>query len=157
VSTYQWLIALHVTGAFLLLGGSVVAVTFRALAQRSARPSEVALFMALVRYSLPLIGLGALLTLVIGLWLVHQAHYAYTDAWVVASVVLWAAGNALGGAGGKNERETRELAERLAAGGDRPSAELDALVGDRRATMLYAGSGLALLAVLVLMIWKPGA
>src|SRR5205823_13496092 len=101
VSTYQWLIALHVSGAFLLLGGSIVAATFAVLARRRERPSEIALFYGLIRVGEVAIYAGALLTIVIGLWLVHEADYGYGEFWVWASVLLWILGNALGGIGGK--------------------------------------------------------
>jgi hypothetical protein len=64
---------------------------------------------------------------------------------------------ALGGMGGRVQTRARELAERLAAEGDTPSAELTALACDRRANVFNYGAGLATLLILVLMIWKPGA
>jgi hypothetical protein len=42
VSGYQWLLMLHVTGAFFLLGGSLIAALLHLLALRSNRPSEIA-------------------------------------------------------------------------------------------------------------------
>ena len=61
------------------------------------------------------------------------------------------------GAGGKRDKETRLLAERLAAGGDTPSGELQARVRDPVALSLNLASSLLGIAILVLMIWKPGA
>ncbi len=52
VTTLQWLLALHVTGAFLFLGGTVMAGIFGVLAQRAKRPSEVAAFLGLTRLAL---------------------------------------------------------------------------------------------------------
>jgi hypothetical protein len=63
---------------------------------------------------------------------------------------------ALGGIGGRGARHARELAERLAAEGDRPSPELRALVRDRRAFWLSNASGLLVVAIIVLMVWRPG-
>jgi uncharacterized membrane protein len=157
MSLDQWLLALHVTGAFLLLGGSVVAGTMSILALRSERPSQVALFLGLIRVAVVAIGVGSLLTLVLGLWLVHRLGYGYGQAWVILSVVLWVAASAAGGRGGGIDRKTRHLAERLAAEGDAPSAELSAALRDPVARALSWGAGLAILAVLALMIWKPGA
>jgi len=158
VSEYQWLLFLHVTGAFFLVGGIVIAGTLNVLAQRRVRPSEIALLLGLTRLAVPAIGIGGLLTLVFGLWLVHSAPYGYGygQAWVVAAVVLWIVGNAMGGAGGRRERRTRELAERLAAEGDGPSPELMARLRDPATLVLSYGGGVAILGILVLMIWKPG-
>jgi uncharacterized membrane protein len=157
VSTYQWLLGFHVTGAFLLLGGSVLAAVFNVLAHRRERPSEITLFFGLIRIGEVAIYAGALLTIVLGLWLVHHVGYSYSSGWIIASVVLWFVGMGLGGAGGSRFARAKELAQRLAREGDAPSAELDALVRDRTANVLSWASGAAMLLVLLLMIWKPGA
>jgi uncharacterized membrane protein len=159
MSLYQWLLALHVTGAFFVIGGSVIAATLALFAQRRERPSEVALFLGLTRVAVVVIGIGFLLTIVLGLWLVHEApeNYSYWDAWVILSIVLWVVAAALGSRGGERDRHTRELAERLAAEGDAPSAELRARLRDPVSLTLSWGSGAAVLAILALMIWKPGS
>jgi uncharacterized membrane protein len=157
MSLYQWLLALHVTGAFLLISGAVSAVAMRVFALRHERPSEVALFLALTQVGVYAIYAGILMTLVFGLWLVHEAGYGYLDGWIVGSLVLWVVGNALGGIGAPRELAARRTAERLAAEGDAPSAELLAVVRDPRTFALSWASGLVFAVVLVLMIWKPGA
>ncbi len=159
MSTYQWLIALHVTSAFLLVGGGAMAATLNLLAlSRADRPSEVATLFTLIRYAIAPIGIGSVGTLVFGLWLVHEApsDYGYGQFWVWAAIILWAFAAWAGGVGGKRDEQTRQLALRLAAEGDAPSEELRLRVRDRTALMLTYGSGLALLLILVLMIWKPG-
>jgi uncharacterized membrane protein len=97
-----------------------------------------------------------LLTLVIGLWLVHNVGYSYGDTWIVLAIVLWVAASALGNADGKYQRQTGELAARLAAEGDASSPELRARLRNPRALVISYGSGLMAFAVLGLMIWKPG-
>src|SRR5204863_8773885 len=113
----------------------------------------------LVGFAVPLIGIGMLLTLVIGLWLLHEApwNYSYGDAWVIIAIVIWALAGWLGSVDGKYQRATGELAARLAASGDAPSAELNARLHNVRALAISYGSGLAAFAVLGIMIWKPGA
>ena len=157
MSRYEWLLYLHVTGAFLFLGGAVVAGVLNVAALRRERPSEVALLLGLTRAAVAIVGVGALLTVVLGLWLVHDAGYGYGRAWVVASLVLWVLANAAGGIGGNRDKETRLLAERLEAEGDAPSPELQARLRDPVSLGLSYGSGLMVLAILALMIWKPGA
>jgi uncharacterized membrane protein len=157
MSLDQWLLALHVTGAFLMFGGSVTAGVFAVLALRSRQPGEIALFLGLTRVAVVAVGLGALLTLVLGLWLVHRLGYGYGQSWIVASLVLWVASTAAGGIGGGREKQTRLLAERLAAEGDAPSAELSARLRDPVTLALSWGAGAGMIAILVLMIWKPGA
>jgi uncharacterized membrane protein len=157
MSTYDWLLALHVTGAFSLVAGSVAAGTLNVLAIRSNVPSESALLLGLIKKAVILIGVGVVLTLVLGLWLVHHVGYSYGEFWVWGAVVLWVISNALGGMGGRRQERARELAERLAAEGDAPSDELRALLRDPRGNAMSYGAGLATLLILVLMIWKPGA
>jgi uncharacterized membrane protein len=157
VSTYDWLLFLHVTGGFLVIGGIVAAAVFNLAAQGRERPSEVALLFGLTRVCVVSIMVGMTVVLVFGLWLVHDAGYGYGDGWIVGSLVLWLVANALSGAGGRRDREARVLAERLAAEGDAPSPELRARLRDPATLALSYGGGIAALAILVLMIWKPGA
>jgi len=159
VGKYEWLLFLHVTGAFLLIGGSVTAAALNLSALRRERPSEIALLLGLTRVAVLAIYAGVLLTIVFGLWLVSASPfgYGYGDAWVIATLVLWVYSNAAGGMGGKREDETRKLAERLAVEGDAPSAPLNARLRDPVTLALEYSSGLAIVVILVLMIWKPGA
>jgi uncharacterized membrane protein len=156
LSTVDWLLALHVTGAFFLVGGSVMAATLNVLAVRSTVPSESAKLLRLIKTTVIVIGIGVVLTLVLGLWLVHRVGYSYSAFWIWGAIVLWVITNALGGIGGRHQEKARELAERLATEGDVPSAELRALLRDRRGNAMSYGAGLATLLILVLMIWKPG-
>lgn len=158
VSKYDWVLFFHVTGAFLLAGGTIAAGALHIAAQRRERPSEIALLLSLIRWAALTIAVGALLALAFGLWLVSAAPYDYSfgDAWMVAALVLFVAGAVLGEAGGRLERKTRELAEQLAAQGDRPSTELEARMRGLPAWLSYA-AGLMPLIILVLMVWKPGA
>jgi uncharacterized membrane protein len=158
MSLFDWLLFFHITGAFFLIGGIVVAgiLNFVAIG-KERRPSEIATLYGLIRFAVPLILVGLLLTLVFGLWLVHEADFDYSDGWIVAAIVLWVMGSALGNLAGRRERETRLLAERLAAEGDVATPDLRSRVVDPLALAASYGSGLIALAVLGIMIWKPGA
>jgi uncharacterized membrane protein len=158
VTKYEWLLSLHVTGAFLFLGGVVVAWVLGIAAARRKLPSEIALLLRLTGAAAAAIGVGLLLTIVFGLWLVFDLDfYGLWDGWILAALVMWVLSGALGGVGGKRDKETRLLAERLAAGGDTPSGELQARVRDPIALSFNLASSLLGIAILVLMIWKPGA
>jgi uncharacterized membrane protein len=154
----DWLLALHVSGAFLFLGGGVLAGALAVLAQRSERPSEIALFLGLTRVAVVAVVLGALATLILGFALVgHERDISFGETWVWLSLVLWVASVAAGQAGGKRDRETRLLAERLARETNVATAELRARLRDPVALSLSWGSGLAVVAILALMIWQPGS
>jgi uncharacterized membrane protein len=157
MSLYDWLLFFHVTGAFFLIGGIVIAgILNLATIVKKRPPSEVATLFGLIRFAVPLIGVGLLLTLAIGLWLVHKVGYGYGQTWIVAAIVLWVLAGALGNVDGRYQRQTGELARRLAAEGDSPSPELWARLRNPRALAVSYGSGLMAFAVLGLMIWKPG-
>ena len=157
MTTYEWLLFLHVTGAFLLLGGGVVAASLNLAALRRDRPSEIVVLFGLIRIAVASIIIGTLFLFVFGLWLVHEAGYSYGDGWVVSAIVLLILANAMGGIGGKRDEATAKLAADLAAQGDQPSPELRRRVHDPLSLALSYGSGLVLVGILAIMIWKPGA
>lgn len=157
MSTAEWLLMFHVTAAFFFVGGSVTAAILNTLALRAEHPSEVAALLRVLRLSLPVILVGALGTLVFGIWLWHELDFSLGAAWIWISLALWVVVNALGGAGGRRQRRARALADRLAHLDDRPSAELSALLRDPVANALNAAAGLATLAILALMVWRPGS
>ena len=154
MSRHDWLLLIHVAGAFSVLAGALLAVVLNRAALRRSRPSEVALLLGLIRVAVVLISIGMLVTLGFGLWLVQDTAYRFGDGWIDAALVLWVAALVLGAVGGRRDRRTRELAERL---GDEPSAELNARLRDPVSRALSYGSGGAVVAILVLMIWKPGS
>jgi hypothetical protein len=160
MSLYDWLLFLHVTGAFLLIGGIVTAGILNIAAiTADRRPSEIALLYGLIRPAVAAIGIGLLLTLAIGLWLVGESpwNYGYGDAWVIVAIVLWVIGSWLGNAGGKHQRETRQIAQDLAARDDVATPDLIARVRNPGPLAMSYASGLVALAILGIMIWKPGA
>jgi uncharacterized membrane protein len=157
VNKYEWLLFLHMTGAFLFLGAAVVALVLNTAALRRERPSEIALLLRLTSLTNAGFGVGLLLLLVFGLWLVHDAGYGYGDGWIVAALILFVLTNVAGAVGGQRAKPAGELAERLAAEGDQPSAELKARLRDPIVLALDYGAAVLGFAVLVLMIWKPGA
>ena len=156
MTKHDWLLLVHVGGAFCLLAGAIFAAILNLAAMRRERPREVALLLGLTRVAVVLIVLGMLVTLVLGLWLVHNSGYEYGDGWISASLALWVVALVFGTIGGRRDRATRELAERLAGEGDAPSEELHARLRDPISLTLSYGGGIAVLAILVLMIWRPG-
>jgi len=156
VTKYNWLLIFHLLGAFLFVSGSVVAGVLALTAMQREKPSEVALLLRLVRPVVVLVGVGSLIALGFGLWLVNEAGYTFGAGWIVAALVLWAASGALAGPAGTMLRHTRELAERRAQDGDRPSDELRLALRNRRALAMNTLAFALLVAILVLMVWKPG-
>jgi uncharacterized membrane protein len=157
VNTQQWLLALHVTGAFLILGSAVFTGIFSVLAYRAKRPSEIALYLGLARVAIVGFIAGSVLTLIIGLWLVHRMSFSYGSFWVTASVVLLVYASQAGRIGGEREDKARLLALELAKQGDTLTPELTARLRDRLTLALSSSAWLSALVILGLMVWRPGA
>ena len=151
----QWLLFLHLAGAFLFASGAVAAAVLRLAAMRRERPSEVALLMRAVRPAVPLIVLGLVLVLVFGFWLADRLGYALGSPWLSATFALLAWTVLVGALTGRQDRHTRELAERLAADGDAPSGELARRLRDPVNLALNASLLVATTAIVALMVWKP--
>lgn len=152
---YHWLLLLHLFGAFCLVAGAAVAGTLQLAAMRRERPSEIALLLRLTRVGVVLVLAGALATLGFGIALAEHLGYGLAPAWIQAALGLWVASVALGAVGGRTARHARYLAQQLAAEGDEPSVELRALVAHRPSLWASNSSGLLIVAVVVLMVWRP--
>lgn len=153
---YEWALFLHLVGAILFFAGFAVAAVGQGAARRRSRPSEVAVLLRAARWGVAIVGAGTLLALAGGFWLLDLTAYGF-DGWIVASLALLAFAVVAGGLGGQAPKRARRLAERLAGDRDEPSAELDSALRDPLADALNWTGAAAAVAILVLMVWKPGA
>lgn len=145
----------HLLGALLFVAGIVLAGVCFEVARRRERAAEIALLLGLTRIGVVLVGVGALLLLGFGLWLVHLDHFGYGAAWVDAAITLYFVALALGAAGGRRPKQARRLASRLAADGLPANPELRALLDDRVSRAQNYASLLVVLVILALMVFKP--
>jgi hypothetical protein len=130
MSLYEWLLFLHVLAAFLLVAGLAA---YGALLLEGG--GEV-VRRVLARPAGVFWNAGGLGVLVFGVWLaLNVDDYELWDGWIIAAIVLWLVAS---GAGGQLERSVR-------AG---------TFAGTWR---LYIVMALATVALLVDMIFKPGA
>jgi uncharacterized membrane protein len=155
LTRYELALFFHLLGALLFVAGILLAgVAFEA-ARRRQRPAEIALLLGLTRVGVALVGFGALLLLGFGLWLVHLGGFGYGTGWIDAAIALYLVALVLGGIGGRRPKQARRLATRLAAEDEPVSAELRALLDDRLSLAANYASAAAVLAILVLMVFKP--
>jgi hypothetical protein len=134
MSSYEWLLFLHLLGAFLLVSGLVA----YSVAVLSSGGEAVA--RALSSPALALWNAGGLGTLVFGVWLALDVDgYELWDAWIIAALVLWLIGSGAAGRLGAAAREGRSV------------ASVDG------ARVMVAVMALATLLLLLDMIFKPGA
>ena len=127
MSRYEWLLFLHLIGAFAAVGSAVV---FSVLLLGADRVAGAELTFLARR----LWDVGGLLTLVFGIWLALD-DYSIGDGWILSALVLWAIAGASG----------IRLGMAMEEG------------GGKRVRPLYAVMTIAVLALLVVMIYKPGA
>ncbi len=153
---YELALFAHLVGAISFFAGLAVAATGQTSARRRTRPAEIAALLGAARLGVALVAAGLLLVLGSGFWLLDLTRYGL-DPWVVSALALVAFTLVTGAVGGRAPKRARRLAERLAREGDSPSVELDRLLRDRVADGLNSASAAAAVAILVLMVWKPGS
>ena len=151
----DWALFLHLVGVLAFVGGSIAVAALRLLAIGKERPAESAALLRAVRPLVPLVGLGLVLTLGAGVWLADELAVPYDSGWLLWTYALVAWLVVVGAVAGRRDRRTRELAERVAREGDRPSAELDRRLRDPVSLALNASMLVATFAIVALMVWKP--
>ena len=133
---YDWLLFLHVLSAFALVATVVI---FSAFALGAATDSR------LLAVANGLWNVGGLGTLVLGIWLaIYLENYEVWDGWIIAAIVLWAIATELG-------RRAQLGYTSAAAGGDAATT-----AGAPPAALMHWLRSLVILALLVVMIYKPG-
>jgi hypothetical protein len=123
----DWLLFFHLFAAFLL---AVTVVTYTAVALGAPAAGRT-LFVADRCWDV-----GGLGTLALGIWLaIKLPEYDFWDGWILGAIALWVVATGLG------QSTQRRLA-----------ADVHADIG-----VMHWLRTLAVLGLLVLMIWKPGA
>jgi len=147
---------LHISGALTFVAGTVVAgVAFEA-ARKREDSGEIALLLGLTRSGVALVGIGALLILACGLWLVGlEDDVGYGSGWVDAALALFILAMLLGGLAGQRPKRARLLATELARENRPPTSELRALLDDPVSRAANYASAALVVAILALMVFKP--
>lgn len=156
---YDWLLALHVLAAFALVAALVLFSVVIAFGRRTETPATVVRLFRVSRGGDSLFAVGAVGTILFGIWLAFQVDgYSIFDLWIIGAVVLWAILMETGRREGKLYNEARDYARELvAAGNHAPNAGLAAQMRSQRALLLHVASCVLAFLLLVDMIWKPGA
>jgi fucose permease len=122
MSGYETLLFIHVIGAFATVAGlsCVTPLVFEASVDEPASGR-------LLKSSQALFGMGGLLTLIFGLWLVSDRDYRFFKTWIIGALVLWLIAAGTGSV--------------VKGPNDKPK---------------YAIAVVSVVAVFILMIFKPG-
>jgi hypothetical protein len=135
---YDWLLFLHVLFAF--VGVAALTVLWGLVAgTRGPEPGiDGATAATMGRAAGVTVGVSLGLVLIFGIWLALEVDgYELWDGWILASIILWVIGAATGGKSGKEAERGPE--------------------GRAAWIRFQAINSVAILVILVLMIWKPGA
>jgi uncharacterized membrane protein len=159
VEFYDWLLALHVLAAFSLVAALVLYTVVIVFSRKLAVPSDVARMFRVSRVGDAAIAIGAIGTLVFGIWLaIDSDDYQVWDGWIIAALVLWVLSMETGRRTGEFYNAVRDRARSLAAEGrDDPDSELAAKLRSNKGVVFHAANVVVIVALLVVMIYKPGA
>jgi len=155
----QWMLAFHVLSAFSLIAGLVVFWVLIIAGRRIDTPADTLRLGPVARVGTATVTAGMIGTIVFGVYLAFAIDgYAIWDGWIIAAIVLWAIGSAVGRRTGEEYLHAPKKAIELeAAGQTGPNAELLALNRTSRGVLLHSVTSLVALLLLIDMIWKPGA
>jgi uncharacterized membrane protein len=137
MSLYETLLFFHVLGAFALVAGTTAMAPFALGWGQAALERVGSAKLAMVGSILS--GVGAVLTLVLGLWLVGNVGYSFFRFWILGALVLWAIA-------GYSNGQVASAARGVTKGED----------SGKDVKVLWAVDMLGATLLLVLMIWKPG-
>jgi uncharacterized membrane protein len=159
VTLNDWLLFLHVAAAFAVVAAITVFTILVIVGRRIDRPAEA---VAIFRVGDPaniLVQAGTAVTLVLGVWLaIRLPEYHPWDSWLIGAYVLWAVAGGAGAAAGKEYMRIQKRAQELVAEGRlEPSPELRTELHATRPLVFHLVTTAAVLGLLVLMIFKPGA
>lgn len=159
MTTYEWLLMLHLLGVFLLVAGSGSATVLGVAQGRTQSPKVMATLTRLSEISeWALIYPGMLLAIVFGSWLVDEAGYGYGEGWIVTAYVIWVLANLIGLFFlSPATRRLRRRAEELVSEGVETSEELQRQAASPIIGVVAILEDVAVLAFLYLMVAKPGA
>ncbi len=130
---YDTLLFLHVLAAFFLGAGVVIYSSFvlGSPVNRQTRLIGEVLW-----------GLGGLGTLALGIWLaLYLDEYGIWDGWIIAAIVLWLAATGVG---------------QPVSAAFQPRGDDSAIAVEGRVVLMHWLRTLLVVALLVVMVWKPG-
>lgn len=159
MSLIEFLVIAHITGAFLMVAAAGITTAAAIMAGRARTPGELIPWLDLQRASeLFVTTPGAVIAIVFGSWLVSEAGYEFSEAWISAAYTLWLVAMGLDhGWFLPSLKKARARAVEIKAAGSDDIREVQAKLGSPLATAIGIGLDASLLVFLVLMVLRPGS
>jgi uncharacterized membrane protein len=158
VSLYETLVFLHVASAFAFIASYVAFSAAFVAGLRVDRADAARAVFRMVGPASALAWIGATGTLVFGVWLTLQVTaYDLFDGWIAAALALWLVTEEAIRREDLLLRKARRAARAAFDTSGRPSAEIRDALRSRQAALLHLTGGAGMLALLAVMIFKPGA
>lgn len=157
--THQTLLFFHILGAFFILAGAGVG-TAAGIAMTRTKHVRTIGTLAQLGHKAEFFGTvpGGVLTFVFGTWLVNDGGWDFGSAWVSAAYVIWFVAMGLStGVLARFVKRIHRRAEQLIAEGVEESDELATMAASRVGPITGNLLHLLTLAILYLMVVKPGA
>ena len=155
----DWVLALHVLSAFSLVAGLVLFWVTIVAVRRIDTPGETLRLGPIAKVGNATVGAGMGGTIIFGVWLAFSyGGYDIWDGWILAALVLWFVGAALGQRTGEAYKQGPKLAQELESAGQTGRSEELLLVNrTSQGLLMQTLTSLVVLAIIIDMIWKPGA
>jgi len=159
VSFDDWMLALHVLGAFAYVAGMVLFWVLVVAVRQVDTPEGTIRMEPAVKVGNAAVGIGAGGTIVLGIWLAFSVGgYDIWDGWIIAALVLWLIAAELGRRTGAAYTQGMNKAKELQTSGQTgPSTELLTLNRTSNGVVFHFLASVVVLLILLDMIWKPGA
>lgn len=149
---YEWLVAFHVLGAVVWVGGAVMMQVLAVRAQRQHEPREVVRVAGDAEWvGTRVLMPAAMLVIVAGVWAVIDGPWEFSQGWISAGFAVWFFSFVVG-AGFLGPESGRIKAMMAASGADDPGVQ-------RRLRRIFAISRIELvllIAIIFVMVGKPG-
>ncbi len=158
MSRYDWLLFLHITSGLAFFSAYTIVSAVLIAGQRTASAATVRALLRLARPADVLAWIGATGTLVFGVWLVVDLEaYQLRDGWVVGAFALWLVAEEVIRREDLFFKRASRIARATHVGARQPTDDAPAVLRSRHTLVMHVFGSLALLGMLFLMIFKPGA
>jgi uncharacterized membrane protein len=158
VSRYEWLLFLHIASGLAFFAAYTIVSAVLIAGQRTASAASVHALLRLARPADALAWVGATGTLVFGIWLaVDLDAYQLWDGWIVGAFALWLVAEEVIRREDLVFKEARRISRATPVGAHERTNDVPAVLRSRPTLVMHVFGSLALLGMLFLMIFKPGA